>query len=450
MGRKLYFECESGISGDMTVAALLDLGGDEKKLRAALASLPLEGYEIKISRKTKAGLDCCDFAVLLDHEHENHDHDMDYLYGHEHEEDDADHAHDHDHHHDHEHEHHHDYVHDHEHKHDHDHEHHHDHEYHHEHRGVHEIFSIIDAGGLTPGAKALAKKIFMIVAKAESKAHGKPVEEVHFHEVGAVDSIIDVVSAAVLLDELDIKDVIVTGLCEGHGTVRCQHGIIPVPVPAVAHIAEAEGLTLIPVNVKGELVTPTGAAIAAAIRTADKLPSSYRIIKTGLGAGKREYNRPGFVRAFIIEADDDEPAAAVRDTIVKLESNLDDCSGEFLGYLMEKLMGAGARDVHFTPVFMKKNRPGYQINVICDEENRERLEHIIFAETTTIGIRRMTMERTVMERRTQTVDTPYGPVRMKISCINGLEKAYPEYEDVKAIAEKKQLPLQELYRMLAE
>ncbi|MBQ6360132.1 MAG: nickel pincer cofactor biosynthesis protein LarC [Lachnospiraceae bacterium] len=440
MGRKLYLECESGISGDMTVAALLDLGGDEKKLRAALASLPLEGYEIKISRKTKAGLDCCDFFVLLDHEHDNHDHDMDYLYGHEHKEDDTDHDHEHQHDHDHHHDH----------AHDHDHEHHHDHDHHHDHRGIKEIFSIIDAGDLTPGANALAKKTFMIVAKAESKAHGVPVEEVHFHEVGAVDSIVDVVSAAVLFDDLGMKDAVVTGLCEGHGTVRCQHGIIPVPVPAVVHIAEAEGLTLIPVNVKGELVTPTGAAIAAAVRTEDKLPSAFRILKTGLGAGKRAYNRPGFVRAFIIEADDDESEAAGKDTIVKLESNLDDCPGEFLGYLMEKLMEAGARDVHFTPVFMKKNRPGYQINVICDEENRDMLENIIFAETTTIGIRRITMERTVMERRMESVDTPYGPVRMKISSINGTEKSYPEYEDVKAIAKKEQLPVQELYRMLAK
>ena len=312
-----------------------------------------------------------------------------------------------------------------------------------------EIFDIIDAGDLTPGASALAKKIFMIVARAESKAHGKPVEEVHFHEVGAVDSIVDVVAAAVLFDDLGIEDVIVTGLCEGHGTVRCQHGIIPVPVPAVANIAEAEGLKLIPVNVRGELVTPTGAAIAAAVRTCGQLPEAYRILKTGLGAGKREYNRPGFVRAFVIEADDNAASETAQgDTIVKLESNLDDCSGEFLGYLMEKLMKAGARDVHFTPVFMKKNRPGYQINVICDEAVRGKLQSIIFAETTTIGIRRMTMQRTVMDRTTETVDTPYGPVRVKKSSIDGIEKAYPEYEDLKAIAEREGVPLQDLYRML--
>lgn len=247
MNRQLYLECYSGISGDMTVAALLDLGADEQILRKALASLPVGGFEIAVTRKVKSGLDVCDFDVILDAEHENHDHDMEYLHGHDHQ-----HTHDHEHVHEdgsvHTHEHHH---------HDHSHEHHHDHGHHHEHRGLHEILHIIEHADMTERAKETAVRIFQILAEAESKAHGVPADQVHFHEVGAVDSIVDILAVAVCLDNLDITEVIVPFLCEGQGSIRCQHGIIPVPVPAVVNIAQAHGLTLKPTGVQGELVTPT-------------------------------------------------------------------------------------------------------------------------------------------------------------------------------------------------
>ena len=266
MANTLYLECNSGISGDMTVAALLDLGASEEVLMRALDSIPADGFSVEVTRVKKAGIDCCDFAVLLDADHENHDHDMEYLHGRPHEDG-----------HEHTHEHHHGDG----------HRHTHEHHHHHEHRGMPEIRKIIDAVKMTDHAKEIALRIFNIIAEAEAKAHAVPVEQVHFHEVGAIDSIVDVVAAAVCLDDLHINEVVIPKLCEGTGTVRCQHGVLPVPVPAVANIVEKSGLNLEIMDIKGEFVTPTGAAIAAAVQTTDALPKSFRIIRTGIGAGKR-------------------------------------------------------------------------------------------------------------------------------------------------------------------
>ena len=290
MDRKLYLECYSGISGDMTVAALLDLGADEQVLRDVLGSLPLSGYHVNISRVLKSGIDAGDFDVVLENQ-DNHDHDMGYLYGHLHGERVEEEHHHHHEHHDHEHEHHHD------HEHDHNHEHHH---HHHEHRGMREITDIINQGTMTDGARALALKIFDILAHAESKAHNVPVEEVHFHEVGAVDSIVDIVSIAVCLDNLGIKECIVTHLTEGKGTVRCQHGILPVPVPAVLHVVSDNHIPIEITDIAGELVTPTGAATVAAICTSNELPKTFTVEKIGMGAGKRQYECAGILRAMII------------------------------------------------------------------------------------------------------------------------------------------------------
>lgn len=366
MANTLYLECNSGISGDMTVAALLDLGASEEILMKALDSIPADGFSVEVTRVKKAGIDCCDFAVLLDAEHENHDHDMEYLHGSQHE-DDHEHMHEHHHGEAHEHAHAHGEEHTHEHHHGDGHRHTHEHHHHHEHRGMPEIRKIIDAVKMTDHAKEIALRIFNIIAEAEAKAHAVPVEQVHFHEVGAIDSIVDVVAAAVCLDDLHIDEVVIPKLCEGTGTVRCQHGVLPVPVPAVANIVEKSGLNLEIMDIKGEFVTPTGAAIAAAVQTTDALPKSFRIIRTGIGAGKRTYERPSILRAMLIE-----PAApknaALKDVIWKLETNIDDCAGEVLGYVMELLFDAGARDVHYHPVYMKKNRPAWQLNVICDED----------------------------------------------------------------------------------
>ena len=299
--RSLYLECYSGISGDMTVGALLDLGADQKVLEKALASLPIQGFQTEVTRVKKSALDACDFLVKLDAEHENHDHNMNYLYGHHHGEEHHEHCHDHVHDDDHTHTHEHD---------DHDahgeetHDHHH---HHHEHRGMKEILAILEQADLSEGARRLAVKIFTILGEAEAKAHGTTLDQVHFHEVGAIDSIIDIVSVAVCFDNLGIEQVIVPFLCEGSGTVRCQHGILPIPVPAVANIATANRLRLRMTGAKGEYVTPTGAAIVAAVRTSEKLPETFVIEKIGLGAGKREQELPGILRAMILN--DDEASA---------------------------------------------------------------------------------------------------------------------------------------------
>lgn len=373
MSQTLYLECYSGISGDMTVAALLDLGADQQLLKKALKSLPITGFETVISRVKKAGLDVCDFQVILDQD--NHDHDMAYLHGD-------------DHHHQGE-------------KHTHHHltelGHHHPHQekknHSHDHRGLPEIVEIINQAQITDHAKALAIRIFSIIADAEAKAHGVDRERVHFHEVGAVDSIVDIVAVAVCLDNLNIREVIVPDVYEGRGFVRCQHGVIPVPVPAVTHIAASHQLNLHITDTNGELITPTRAAIVAAIKTCDQLPRQFAIEKTGIGAGKRTYDRPSLLRAMLIT-----DKSKKNGDIYKLETNIDDCGGEILGFVMERLFEAGARDVHYIPVYMKKNRPAYLLNVICSEADIETLEQIIFEETTTIGIRRIQMESTGLKR----------------------------------------------------
>lgn len=283
--KSLYLECNAGISGDMLVAALLDLGADKEALDKALQSIPAKGFEYKISRVSEAGVNCCDFDVILDEEHANHDHDMAFLHGND---DAVVHSHEHEHHHDHDHEHEHSHV---------PHEHHH----HHEHRGLQEVIAIIDATDMSAAAKELALKIFDIIADAEAKAHAVEKNAVHFHEVGAIDSIVDIVAIAVCADSLGVENVIVPELCEGRGTVRCQHGVLPVPVPATANIMQRFGFNVHLLPVQGEFVTPTGAAAAAALMTTDELPQSFKILGIGLGAGKRQYERPSILRALLIE-----------------------------------------------------------------------------------------------------------------------------------------------------
>ena len=427
----LYLECGTGISGDMAVAAMLDLGADQEKLLKVLEGIPGHGFKVQISRVKKAGIDCCDFNVILDEEHDGHDHDMEYLYGHlEEESGHADHTHRHEHEHEHD-------GHEHDHHHDHDHDHHHDHGHghHHHHTGMKEIREIIGNLEMTEGTRALALRIFEILAQAESEAHGVPVDEVHFHEVGAIDSIVDIVAAAVCFDDLGIRNVAVTEITEGSGTVRCQHGILQVPVPAVANIAKAHRLPMRFTSRKGELVTPTGAAIAAALRTQEELPERFVIGRTGLGAGKREYEIPSILRAMIIEPCDQAPETGHgKDTVWKLECDIDDSTGEQLGYALEKLYQEGAREAHFAPVFMKKNRPGWELTVICDREHLQKMEEVIFRQTTTIGIRRQEMERTVLTRKTVDVKTRFGVIPVKVSGEGTYKRVHPEYEHVSGAA----------------
>lgn len=565
MGKTLYLEATSGIAGDMFVGAMLDLGADQEVLKKALSTISAKGFTYEITRVDKAGIDCCDFNVILDAEHENHDHDMNYLFGHydgetveehhhehhheegheecghhhgeghcghhheeveehhchcheeshegcghhhgegycghHHEEAEEHHCHCHEdghegcghhheghcgnHHHEdgeehhcphhmkamevkesrlHEHHcphhqeeaeehhchcgHHHEEGHycphhgeGHHHIHGEGHHHHHGEGHHHEHRNLAAVEAVIDSADMTDAARELAKKIFRIVAVAESEAHNIPVDEVHFHEVGAIDSIVDIIAAAVCCDNLGITDVIVPSLSEGSGTIRCQHGILPVPVPATLLISRRYGIPLEIMKARGEYVTPTGAAIAAALATSHELPSSFTIKKIGIGAGKRDYKeRTNILRAMIIETGEG------KDEVVKLESDIDDATGEILGYTMEKLMKAGALDVHYSPIYMKKNRPAWELTVICKKDKKDLLEDIIFQETTTIGIREFpSVMRTILEREAKEKDTPYGKIKVKEVTIKGEKRIYPEYESVKQRAEENHLPFQTVF-----
>lgn len=442
MGKTLYLDCSSGISGDMTVAALLDLGASEQRLRETLSSLPAHGFDVAVTRVRKSGLDACDFDVRLDAAHENHDHDMTWLYGH------LD-ASDHEHGHAHEHAHNHDHAHDHEHDHGHAHEHDHAHHHHHEHRSLADVCAIIDASAMSERAKGLAHAVFGKLAEAEAKAHGATPETVMFHEVGAVDSIVDICSVAICLDDLDVTEVIVPSLAEGHGTIRCAHGIMPVPVPAVVNLCQAAGIALVPAPVTGELVTPTGAAIVAALRTGNALPASYAIERVGYGAGKRAYeNCSGVLRAVLIASTgSDDAGDGDRSTVTKLESDLDDCTGEALGRVIELLMAAGAREAHAIPIVMKKGRPGHQLEVICDGELAPALERIIFENTTTIGIRSMDMRRHALPRTPDGIETPYGRVATKLVVMpDGHVRAYPEYSSVIEACERAGASFQDVFR----
>lgn len=390
MAEYLYLEGACGISGDMAVAALLDLGANRGKLDAVLQSLGSKEFDYHISRKSSYGISGCDFAVRL--------HDGGHAADGQCRECRK-----------------------------------------REHRRLSDVYEIIDRADMTQNARALAKKIFLIVAQAESKAHGCPVEKVHFHEVGAVDSIVDIVSAAVLLDDLNINKVIVNGLSEGHGVVACRHGCLPVPVPAVLNIAEKYGILLRPSDNDGEMVTPTGIAIAAAVKTSEKLPAVYKVLKTGIGLGKRDFGRADFLRALLIE--DCPPAAQM----YVIETNIDDSTAEELGLAMEKLLAVGAADVHFEPCFMKKNRPAYILRVITSAALLPQAEDIIFRNTSTIGLRKYPVQRTCMERRIIKVKLDSGEVDVKKCRLGDIVRYHPEYESVKALAEKIGQPFRKVF-----
>ena len=429
----LYLDGSCGISGDMTVAALLGLGASREKLDAAIAGLGLEGVHVHVENSKSYSIAGLSFAVHV------HGHDADHVHSHEE-----------------------GYV-----------EHcetkddrrktiecHEGHHHHHEHRHLSEVYEILDrtanAGTVSPRALETAKKIFRIIAEAEAKAHGVPVEEVHFHEVGAVDSIVDILAVAVLADDLGIENCIVTGLNEGSGFVETQHGQLPIPVPAVAHIAEAAGIALHITETKGEMVTPTGAGIVAALRTQETLPASYKILKSGIGLGKHDFGHANFLRAQIIEdsagdkcgdATSETTGSAVLDcNVFQIEANIDDSTPEELGYAMDKIFEAGARDVHFTPCYMKKNRMGTLLCALADSEHLAAVEKAIFLHTSTVGVRRFPVKRTCMARSIFEVETEFGKVRVKKSVLGDIEKVKPEFDDLKACADKAGVPIREIQK----
>lgn len=422
MKKILYLECNSGISGDMTVGALLDLGADREVLLKALESLNIDGYHLHFGRTKKNGIDAFDFHVHLENDNDHVGHDYEVSSTHE-----RSHSHGDDHNHND----------DHSHGDDHSHSDNNDHS--HMHRNIQDIYEIIDRLDSGDNVKNMAKRMFDIVAVAESKAHAIPVHEVHFHEVGAIDSIVDIISTAVCIDNLGLTDVVVSPLAEGFGSVRCQHGVIPVPVPATVNIVSEYGLKLRFTDNNGEMVTPTGAAIAAGLRSRTDLPDSFQVLKIGMGAGKKDFKQANILRAMILLQEEPEEKMWV------LEANIDDCSGEMLGFAMESLLEAGASDVWNTPIYMKKNRPAYMISVLCKDHMIKVMEDLLFLQTTTIGVRRHSVERTILDRENKVVETEWGDVEVKVCAWKDRSFCYPEYESVRKICKQTGMDFQTVY-----
>ena len=406
--KTLYFDCSSGISGNMTLGALLEILGDEDYLLNELDKLNIDGYKIEISKKVKNGITGTYVDVILDHE-DNHEHD---------------HSHNHSNH-----------------EHGHEHESEHEHHHHHEHRNLNDINKIIDESKLDDKVKDLAKRIFLRVAKAESKVHNKPLDEVHFHEVGAIDSIVDIVGTAILINKINPDNIISSVVNDGYGFIECAHGTMAVPVPATSEIFASSNVKFRQIDIDTELVTPTGAAIIAELAKDFTTLPAMVTEKIGWGAGYKDLKIPNVLKVYYGEME------VKNENFVVMETNIDDCGGEILGYTEELLFENGALDVFYTPIFMKKNRPAYRLTVACRKEDMFKLQNIMFRETTTIGIRYRFESRTELGREIIDIDTKYGKIKAKRVINNGETYIYPEYESVKKLAKEKNIPLKELYNL---
>ena len=458
----LYLEPFSGLSGDMLNALLLDLGADRKHLEEALKTISLDGYHLHVDRIAKSSIWGTDFDVHMEHgekdhgiagdfDHHHHEHDHDH---HEHE-----HTHEHAHSHTHE-EHTHAHTHMHEHSHDHHHEHDHTHEhthsYHHHHgevRGLKEIETIILSSGTSDFVKEKSLEVFRDIAQAEANVHQMPVEEIHFHEVGATDSIIDIMSFFILWETLDIDAVYSTAVTEGSGTITVAHGVMPVPVPAVMQLRLR---TSIPFSqdfdIHTELVTPTGLALFKAIRPVFAQPSNLTATKVGYGFGKRDTGKFNALRGTLLEktTHSHQVVTSHNDAIIQIDTTIDDQSGEELGYIMSLLLEEGALDVHYTPVYTKKNRPATHLTLLIQERDLERFTAILFEQTSTIGFRYQNVQRKVMTRTFETKQTSFGAVKVKKNQYGTITKSTLEYEDCARIAKETGLSIQVVYQQLTK
>ena len=407
--KALYFDCTSGISGNMTLGALVEILGDHTYLLNELNKLHVDGYHIHISKSVKNGITGTYVDVHLENIGHHHSHDQE---GHSHEQP-----------HDHE-----------EHGHDHDHS-------HHVHRNLFDVNKIIDDSDIMPSAKALAKRIFLRVAQAESKVHNETLENVHFHEVGAIDSIVDIIGTAVLIDKISPDIIYSSVVNDGYGFIECAHGTIPVPVPATSEIFAVSNVIARQIDIDTELVTPTGAAIIAELASSYGSMPAMNVEKIGWGSGTKDLKIPNVLKVAYGEVKKED------DDIIVIETNIDDCHGEILAYCLEQLFKNKALDAFFTPIYMKKNRPAYRLTVVCKEENLQAMQDIIFKQTTTIGMRYRREQRAVLDRQIKEVDTPYGKVRVKEVSHQGNTYLYPEYEDLKRIADEKGIAIKELYTL---
>lgn len=379
MTRILYFDCYSGISGDMTLGALLDLGVDQQELFRQLSTLGVKGYQLKTARKQLNGIVGTDFDVVLNTKQSHH------------------------------------------------------------HRHLPEIKAIIENSKINQTAKDLAKRMFEVIARSEAKIHGKAINDIHFHEVGAIDSIIDIVGAAVCISLLKPDKVVCSPLHLGSGTIKCAHGYLPVPAPATVDILK--GIPVYSTYIQGELVTPTGAAIIKTIATEFGPIPGMTILKTGYGTGKKELKIPNLLRVLFGKASDSSA-----EELVLLETNIDDMNPEIYSYLLPLLMERGALDAYLTNIVMKKGRPGVILSVLCEPGDAESLEEIIFSETSTLGIRHFKPKRSCLDRVQSTIQTDLGPVIVKSAYKDGKHlKSAPEYEVCKKLARNKGIPLKEVY-----
>ena len=391
-----------GAAGDMLMAALLELIPDKQGFIDQMNGLGLPGLHVAAEPSVKCGITGTHIRVTVDDEeeesedvHEHHHHDYDHGHGHEH--------------------------------HDHDHEQHHTHEHHHHHASVSDIEAVIDGLAVSDRVKKDAKAVYALIAEAESRVHGRPVSEIHFHEVGAMDAVADVVGVCLLMERIGAEKIVASPVHVGSGHVRCMHGILPVPAPATALI-----LTDIPTyggQVQGELCTPTGAALLKhfVFRFGDRPVMTTGSI--GYGMGKKDFERANCVRAFLGES------AGEREAVTKLECNIDDMTGEEIGFAMARLFQAGALDVYTQAIGMKKSRPAVLLSVICPPEEADHLAAEVMKHTSTLGVRRQDMSRYVLNRHTETIETSYGPVRVKVASGMGAEKAKAEYDDLATLAD---------------
>jgi uncharacterized protein (TIGR00299 family) protein len=417
----LYFDCFSGISGDMTLGALLDLGIDKEKFKRELGKLNLKGYDIIIEKKTNNGIVGTDVNVILSEEYEELQKKLE--------------------------------QHEHEHKHDHGNGHHNSHNHgdghehsHHSHshsmRNLKSIEMIIDWSDLNQNVKDVSKKVFREIAQAEARVHNKDVNDVHFHEVGAIDSIVDIVGVAICIDMLGVQKIFSSPLHDGSGFVQCQHGIIPVPVPAVMEMLRDTKIPLIQEDVNTEMVTPTGMGLIKCLSSNFGNMPAMIIDKIGYGLGKREIGRLNALRVVVGNLLGDD---GMMEEIAVLETNIDDMSPEVLGFTLQRLFECGALDVFYTPIYMKKNRPAFMLTVLTNTSQEEKLTDIILKETSSLGVRRNTVKRHCMDREILKVNTGLGKVRVKVASKGSFKKYAPEYEDCREIALKSGMPLTQVF-----
>ncbi len=451
--KTLYLDLMSGIAGDMFIAALLDLGVDAKKLERELKKLKLEGYHLHISRQQKSAIDGVKFDVHLAHDHGHHDHEESAggLPVHEHSPG-ADHHHEHSHLHrrsrqftatpdaPHEHQ-------------------------HEDHRNFAEIKKLISGSKLSAWVKQKSIAVFQRIAEAEGKIHGQPPAEVHFHEVGAVDSIVDIVGAAIALELLGRPRVLASPVTEGTGWIRCAHGQFPVPAPATLAILGARGIGMTQCEEPHELVTPTGAALLAEYVESFGPMENLVAEKIGYGLGTRDnQTRPNVLRAVLgTQSKVQSPKSKVggapqpatgmdweTDRVAVLETNLDDCPGEILGAFMITIFKAGALEAFHTPIQMKKNRPGVLLTILCAENDADRFSEMILRETTAFGVRQTMAERRKLRREFTEVATPFGKVAVKIGRLGGIVvQAAPEFESAKKAAAEAGVPVKQVYEAVA-